>query len=532
MSSPPYNSAPRSHRRRRRHGGRAEHGRRPSPADPATGGPAATGTALVDPAPPGPDPHDPGAPAGPDRHDPHDPHGNTAPAGSGTAPPETDFPRAAPPGAPHPQAHPQAHPRPEWAPAPGHRQDPGAAALPRNPYEELADLADPFDPEDPFGTGLRPARGRTRAGTGPAPADAAGDEPWSPPNHRRIRRGRSRFSLVPRTVKALVALAACAVILVLADRCAVMYAEQQAGRQVQRQLGLATAPEVDIRGFPFLTQVLDGRLDRVDVTIPDVAADRVSLARVRASAHDIRLDGSLPDSVTGAVVGKVDGEVLLSFDDLNRELGASQVRFSPLGDDSVRAVGRLPLAGQELRLNARARIRRDGDRGVSTDVGAMRLDIPGVASYRPGRHAGLRLHPDTAERISRDAAKAKAMLSVPALARRLGVPQHAVDEALKSDRRLHDITGSPRFVERLTRVNLVDLVAGHPRLLARLGVDPKLATALTRLKPPELSERLALSFQLPKQAAGLRLRDITVQRDGIRADLAAVDLKLGPKRPA
>lgn len=513
MSSPSYNSTPRSHRRRRRRAGRPEHGPRPAPAEPCA--PAAPEVPTV----PRPTDETPTPPTPADAFDPFE----VTPGGTGvtdTAPldlPLAGTPLDAPPlGAP---------------PGDGsaHRSAADPRPHPRNPYEELAELADPYDPDDPLA--LFPRRGHGGAG---APADtgrpAHDDEPWSPPNHRRTRRGRSRVTFVPRVLRLLLALAACAVILVLADRCAVMYAEQQAGERVQRQLGLTTAPEVDIAGFPFVTQLLDGRLEQVDITIPDVAADRVSLAKVRARARDIRLNGSLPDAVTGAVVGKVDGEVLLSFDDLNRELGASQVTFSPLGDDSVRAVGRLPLAGQELRLNAEARIRRDGDRGVSTDIGAMRLDVPGVATYRPGRHSGLRLHQAAAQRISRDAAKAKAMLSVPSLARRLGVPQRAVDEALKSDARLHDITGSPRFVQRLMEVNLVDLVTAHPWLLDRIGVDPKLAAALTRLKPPELSERLALSFQLPKQAGELRLRDVTVQRDGIRADLAAVNLVLDGKR--
>ncbi|KUJ65384.1 hypothetical protein ACZ90_49165 [Streptomyces albus subsp. albus] len=386
----------------------------------------------------------------------------------------------------------------------------------------MAELADPYDPDDPLGLDLKPDP--------EGEEDDRDDPPWSPPDHRRRKRGRRRpLPRLSLLLKLVIAASACTVILVLADRCAVMYAEREAGQRVQRQLGLAAAPEVDIRGFPFLTQVLAGHLDRVDVSIPDVAADRVSLARVRASARDIRLKGSLPDSIKGAVVGRLNGEVLLSFDDLNRELGASQVKFSPLGSDSVRARGNLSVGGRQLRVRAEARILRDGGRGISTQVGQMRLDMPGVATYQPGPHAGLRLHRAAAERISRDAGQAKAMLSVPSLAKRLGVPRRAVDEALKDDDRLHEITDSPRFVHQLTRVNLVDLVTAHPWLLDRIGVDSKVAGALTRLKPPELAEKLALSFRLPKQASDLWLRNITVERDGIRADLSGVDVVVGGK---
>ncbi|WFB08761.1 DUF2993 domain-containing protein [Streptomyces sp. LX-29] len=396
---------------------------------------------------------------------------------------------------------------------------------PRNPYDELAELADPYDPDDPLGLGLK--------------ADDEEDDSWSPPDHRRVRRRRRRrpfrtiraaLRALPLLLKVTIGLAVGTLVLVLADRCAAMYAERQAAQRVQQQLGLATAPEVTIRGFPFLTQVLDQRLEQVDIAVPDVAANRVSLATVRASARDIRLTGSLPDAIDGAVVGSLKGEVLLSFDDLNRELGASQVRFSELGHDRVRASGKLPVAGQEFQLRAEARIRREGTRGISTDVSGVRLDLPGVATYRPDRPAGLFLHRPAAERIGRDATKAKAMLSVPALARRLGVPDGAAREAQHSDARLHEITGSPRFVKRLTGVNLVDTLADHPWLLRRLGIDPDVATALTRLRPPELSKQLALSFRLPEQADELWLRHVTVERDGIRAELGGRHLDFGRGR--
>ncbi|WP_338931879.1 DUF2993 domain-containing protein [Streptomyces netropsis] len=431
---------------------------------------------------------------------------------------------------------------------------------PPNPYDELASLADPeetleeipvvvphdtaaettdgmygdtsADPaeDDPLGLGLRYDPPDEEPG-----GETGEEDAWSPPDHRRAKRSRSRrrrrrLSAVPRATKLLFAVVACAAFLVLADRCAVMYAEKKAQQTLQRQLHLEAAPQVDIHGFPFLTQVFAKRLSRVDVTVPDVAADRVSLAKVRASARDVRLTGNLPSDVRGAVIGNLDGEVLLAFDDLNRELGASQVRFSDHGDNSIRAVGKLTVAGEELRVRAQARLRRDGDRGISTDIDGMSVDIPRVATYRPGKDKGLVLHRETAERISRDAARAKALLSVPAVAERLGVSKQAVAIALRDEDRLREITGAPRFVERLMRVNLVDVVVDHPWLLKRIGIDPKLVTALMGLRPPELSDRLSLSFQLPKQARDLHLRHVTVERDGIRADLTGAELPVGKGR--
>ncbi|WP_275463479.1 DUF2993 domain-containing protein [Streptomyces noursei] len=413
-----------------------------------------------------------------------------------------------------------------------------------NPYADLASLADPepapehpdaapaeaeYAPpparrsylnerdatDDPLGLGLRP--------------DEDDEDAWAPPNHRKTRRGISRFAAVPRTVKALVALAACAGTLALADRFAVLYAQNKAEEQVKTALHLHARPEVDIHGFPFLTQVFDKRLDRVDVVIPDVAADRVSLAKVAATARNIQLDGDLPSAIKGATIGQMHGSVLLAFDDMNRELGASQVKFSGVGNNGVRAVGELPIAGHTLRVRAEARIQRNGERGISTDIGQMRLDIGDVAIYRPGtgKEEGLRLTRKGAAELSRQAAKVKSMLSIPAIAERIGIPKEYIDDALRSDDKLHELIGSPRFVHQLMNVNLVDVVMDHPWLLQKVGIDAKMLGALTELTKPQLADRLSLSFQLPKTPGDVRLRNITVESDGIHADLTGSNLPFG-----
>ncbi|MYV96128.1 DUF2993 domain-containing protein, partial [Streptomyces sp. SID1034] len=308
---------------------------------------------------------------------------------------------------------------------------------------------------------------------------------------------------------------------------AVMYAEKKAQQELQSELHLEAAPEVDIHGFPFLTQVLDKRLQRVDVTVPHVPADRISLAKVQAGAQDIRLTGDLPSDISGAVIGRLNGEITLSFDDMNRELAASQVKFSRRSDNTVGAEGKLTIAGQELRVSAEARLRLVGDRGLSTDVGGMSLDMPGIATYRPGRDRGLTLHRETAELISRDTARAKALLAVPAVVKRLGVPDEDVQLALHNEEKLHELVGTPRFAEQLTHVNLVDVVVDHPWLLSKIGIDPKLIAGVLAMRPPELSDRLSFSFTLPKQAQDLHLRAVRVEKNGIVATASGTGLAIG-----
>ncbi|MDQ1037161.1 hypothetical protein QFZ75_003577 [Streptomyces sp. V3I8] len=60
---------------------------------------------------------------------------------------------------------------------------------------------------------------------------------------------------------------------VIADRVAVGFAEDEAADRLRTNEGLASTPDVSIKGFPFLTQVVGGELDEVEVGIKDYEAD-------------------------------------------------------------------------------------------------------------------------------------------------------------------------------------------------------------------------------------------------------------------
>ncbi|MET8557718.1 DUF2993 domain-containing protein [Streptomyces sp. NPDC004959] len=391
----------------------------------------------------------------------------------------------------------------------------GGRAAP-NPYEELGELAGPLDGL------LRP--------TEPPFADTDDDgAPWTAPDHRRAPRRRRRpflrFAGVPFTLKAVVTLVALLAFLALGDRWAVLYAEHAAAEKLKDTMRLEATPEVSIGGFPFVTQVLGKHLDSVTVTVPDVAADRVSLAKVSATAEDIRLSGDLPTRLKGAYAGTVRGEVLLSFDDLHRELGAGQVTFTGTGRDQVLARGTLPVAGHDVRVRADARITRDGARGIRTEIGGIRLSLGDLATFQPGTGPsdGLHLTEKGAKALRERTARVKALFGVREITRRLGVPRSAADAALRSDDKLREVTGTPRFVHDLMRVNLVDAALGHPGLLSRLGFDPGLLTSLSALTRPQLADRLTLGFRLPElptQSGDVTLSNVRVTKEGIHVRLA------------
>ncbi|MFE9386206.1 DUF2993 domain-containing protein [Streptomyces sp. NPDC007025] len=428
---------------------------------------------------------------------------------------------------------------------------------PANPYDELASLA-PADtapsgtpvpnPYEALGDGAASADGGyTGYGVAGSGAASGAEEPYEgglrglglrsdydePAYEDRMpylravrRRRRSRLS---RTVKLGVVCCALLAFLGVADRWAALYAEGKAADQVQSALKLHARPEVHINGFPFLTQVARNRLDDVEVTIPDVPAGRVSVAQVSGRVKDVRIIGDAPSSVRGAVLGRMKGDVLLDFDDLDRELGTSQVTFTPGGTHTVLAAGELPVADTEVKVRARAHLARTGDHGVGTTVDDMRLVVPKLFSFTPGtgEEAGLRLSRPLAERIRHDRDKARALFGARSIARRFGMTPEQARQARHSDRELSRVTGTPDFVDKVMRLNLLDVAVRHPKLLEKAGIDPALVAALEKIEEPKLADKLALRVTLPDLPGDVRLRGVSVAEEGIRAELTGADVPFG-----
>ena len=157
------------------------------------------------------------------------------------------------------------------------------------------------------------------------------------------------------------------------------------------------------------------------------------------------------------------------------------------------ARGELPVAGRKVEVQGRAHLRRTGDHGVGTTVDSMRLDVRGLFSYTPGKDGGLRLARPLAERIKRDAAEAKALFRVGPVAERFGLTPQRAAKVRQSEQALNRTTGAPFFVNRLMKINMLDVLVEHPALLKRIGIDPALIEGVKKIEEPKLAEKLSLS---------------------------------------
>jgi hypothetical protein len=120
----------------------------------------------------------------------------------------------------------------------------------------------------------------------------------------------------------LVVLLVLAALLVIADRVGVAVAEDQVADRIAEQAGLPGPPEVDITGFPFLTQAVSGTYDevRIQLTSEDLGQPDGTDADIALRGVQVPLSDVISGSVQQVPVDRVDGTATLSYDLLSAQL--------------------------------------------------------------------------------------------------------------------------------------------------------------------------------------------------------------------
>jgi hypothetical protein len=164
-----------------------------------------------------------------------------------------------------------------------------------------------------------------------------------------------------------------AVLAVLADRGAELVAARLVADRTQRAADLASRPSVTIRGFPFLTQVVRGRYQEIDVTAHDVTVGglRFATVAVRLSGVRIELGHAVRGQVRAVPVRAGSGSAFLAFADLDGWVAAHGLPLSvePGPGDQVRVSGSVSVLGQRLSAHAAAAVSVLNGELVLTPVG-------------------------------------------------------------------------------------------------------------------------------------------------------------------
>lgn len=159
------------------------------------------------------------------------------------------------------------------------------------------------------------------------------DTPAAPPprRHRALR-------------NTIVVVLALIVLLVVGDRLAVLYAQNQVAQQFKEQGGFQGTPSVSIKGFPFLTQVIAHNIHEITITSDKIKAGPVTITNLDADITDVKLNGAF----TAGTIGHLDGKALIPFSGLTSALGgalgggglgdlASGVTIKSAGHNTIKA---------------------------------------------------------------------------------------------------------------------------------------------------------------------------------------------------
>jgi hypothetical protein len=202
----------------------------------------------------------------------------------------------------------------------------------------------------------------TRPTTRETGVNGYGDEDWN----RYERRPRRRRSGWPTLLAILLVLGA---IVVVGDRVAAQYAEGEVRTQVvaalsERGVEYDTA-DVNVGGFPFLTQVAEGRYEEITIDLTNVrlstAGRNATLPRLNVVASGVKADTmQLVQGTAQAVAERVTGSGLVTFATLESlvdysRYNLSDVKFAESGG-ALRITATGNVAGLQLPLAATAAI--------------------------------------------------------------------------------------------------------------------------------------------------------------------------------
>jgi hypothetical protein len=160
-------------------------------------------------------------------------------------------------------------------------------------------------------------------------------------------------------LRLLVAICALLILLLAADAAARAYADSKLSDLIATSLDAGDV-EVDIHGFPFLADLVRGRIERVDVSVADGSGGATKPRRLRMRVNHLAF--SLQDTLSGRL------------DEVRVRSGTGTAELSlPLLERSLRRSGRLIGDISLTEFDAVS------VRGTTLKIGPIQLDLPTIA---------------------------------------------------------------------------------------------------------------------------------------------------------
>ena len=167
-------------------------------------------------------------------------------------------------------------------------------------------------------------------------------------------------------------------VLVVVDRVGVGIAEDRVAEQLADRGQLAGTPDVEITGFPFLTQAVSGRYSdvRIHLTAEELGQPAGTRADVSLQGVHVPLSDALSGSVQQIPVDRVDGTATLSYALLADQLGGDTTLTQD--GDGIRLTKSVEVLGVDFPVTAAGTVTLDGQDVVIDvhDASAGAVDVP------------------------------------------------------------------------------------------------------------------------------------------------------------
>jgi hypothetical protein len=156
-----------------------------------------------------------------------------------------------------------------------------------------------------------------------------------------------------------------ALLLIAADRGLAFAAERMVADRIEESQNLPSAPDVTVRGIPFLTQALAGHYDRVDISIADLpAGEGLRLSTLDATLHGVQappleiLQGKLQQVPVDS------GDIVAAVTFAQLQTAAAQtavgkqlnLRITAAGADRVTVASRIDTGAGAADVSGQARV--------------------------------------------------------------------------------------------------------------------------------------------------------------------------------
>lgn len=177
--------------------------------------------------------------------------------------------------------------------------------------------------------------------------------------------------------KLVIALVVLLALLVGVDRLGAYVAGQVVASKLRTSAGLAADPTVHIRGFPFLTQAIAGRYERITVEAKDVNRGGAQLSDLKIDLLGARIDAgkALSGSVPNVPVEGLRGSVTLAYADLVK--GHTKLVVTPLAGNRAKVTGKLTVLGQSVMASTISAVSL---RGTTLVLTAQSVSVEGQSS--------------------------------------------------------------------------------------------------------------------------------------------------------